>query len=387
MNKTRQLLLVAALVLVAMLLWLVLPSSGPGSESGAGRSGGAGGGRPPALVVLREVTEAVTNDRLSALATALARASVSVVPLSPGVLDAVLVDSGDTVARGDVLARLDDDEESIVRDRAARTLKDATTDLERLESLFASRTSTEVELDAARAAHDSARLDLRDARLRLSRRAIKAPIDGRIGIVPVDPGNYVTTQTPVATIDDRYELVLEFWVPERFAGVLQRGQRVSVKPSADPGRRMVGKVSAIGSRVDIDSRTLAVRARVDNRDDRLRPGMSFEVSMRFAGNTLAAVDPLAVQWDSSGAFVYRVLDGKAVREPIRIVERNAESVLVNAALEPGDAVVIEGILSLRPGADVQVMNAGPGGDGETPGGESADDKTDEPADQTSRTSP
>ena len=64
----------------------------------------------------------------------------------------------------------------------------------------------------------------------------------------------------------------------------------------------------------------------------LRAGMSFQVAMRFAGDTYPSVDPLSVQWGADGAFVWAIKDGKAKRTPVRIIQRNTESVLVEADL-------------------------------------------------------
>lgn len=339
----------------------------PGATGGPGGGGGgrSGGGRPPALVVTESVGEALINDRLNAVGNGTPRASVTVVPLSAGVLTEVAVQSGQLVSTGDVLARLDSEEQVIARDRAARAVRDATDDVKRLESLYRSRTSTQVEVNNARAELADATLALRDAELKLSRRTITAPIDGIVGIVPVEVGNYVTTQTEIVTIDDRSLINVEFWIPERFAGAVSIGQSVNARAFAIPGVALQGEIAAIGSRVETDSRTLPVRASIDNADDTLRPGMSFEVTLRFAGDRYVAIDPLSVQWDSNGSYVWRVVNGKVQRVTIRIVQRNPESVLVDADLAVGDAVVTEGLLSLRPGADVRVAGGGGGSGGDT----------------------
>lgn len=327
----------------------------PGGAAGA-RPGGRGG-RPPSLVVVQPVTDALINDRLKAVGNGRGAASVSVVPLSGGLLTRIEVSSGERVESGAVLATLDSEEEVIARDRAARTASDAAIDATRLEKLFRSRTSTEVELNRANAALADAELALREAELTLQRRTITAPIAGIVGLVSVDIGNYVTPQTELVTIDDRSVIVVEFWIPERFANQIAVGQRVRATALALPGDVHDGIISGISSRIEADSRTLKVQARIDNADDSLRPGMSFEVSMSFEGQRFPAIDPLAVQWDSDGSFVWKVVDDKAMRVPVRIVQRNPESVLVEAQLLMGDSLVTEGVLSMRQGASVRVQGS------------------------------
>lgn len=332
-----------------------------GSNTGqAAQAGGRrGGGRPPALVVTSAVTTALINDRLKAVGSGRAVASVSVVPLSGGILTDMLVTAGQRVERGDVLARLDDESELIARDRAARTEADATTDSIRLTKLFRSKTITEVELNKAKAVLADATLANREAELRLARRTVTAPISGIVGLVPVDKGNYVTPQTELITIDDRSTIIVEFWIPETFANQVSLNQPIEAIALANPGKTYKGIISGIGSRIETDSRTLPVQAKLDNSSDSLRPGMSFELLLKFSGQEYPAVEPLSVQWDSNGSYIWRVVDEKVQRVPMKIIQRNPESVLVDADIAEGDLIVKEGLLSLRPGASVRTGGGRP----------------------------
>jgi len=332
-------------------------TNGGGAASGSGRREGGRGGQPgrsrEALVVTDTVASATSDDRLLAIGDGEAVASVTVVPRASGVLSGVFVTSGKRVEAGELLATLDSEAEEIARDLAHREVDDAEAVSRRLKTLVQSNAGTRAELDDADNALAAARLVLRDAELKLARRNVLAPIAGVVGIVPVEQGDYVAAGTEIVTIDDRSTLVVDFRVPERFADDVQVGQSFEAGSFALPGVALTGEISAIGSRIERDSRTLAVRGVLDNTGDRLRPGMSFSVTLRFAGENRPAVDPLAVQWDSQGSFVWLVADGKAQRTPIRIVRRDPERVLVEASLAPGDTVVTEGVMSLREGAAVK----------------------------------
>jgi RND family efflux transporter MFP subunit len=195
--------------------------------------------------------------------------------------------------------------------------------------------------------------------LKLTRRTVTAPISGMVGLIPVDKGNYVTTQTELITIDDRSTIIVEFWIPETFANQISLNQPIDAIALADPGKTYKGTVSGIGSRIETDSRTLPVQARLDNSSDRLRPGMSFELTLKFAGQEYPAIDPLSVQWDSNGSYIWRVVEGKVQRVSVTIIQRNPESVLVNADIATGESIVREGLISLRPGASVRTGNGRP----------------------------
>jgi RND family efflux transporter MFP subunit len=186
-----------------------------------------------------------------------------------------------------------------------------------------------------------------------------APFDGIVGIVQVEPGDYVTTQSQIVTLDDRSQILVDFWVPERFAGAIKSGQPVEAIAIALPGKVFFGSVAAVASRIDRESRTLQVRAKFDNGRDELRPGMSFKVTMKFAGDSFPAVDPLAIQWSSSGAYVWKEQGGVAVKTPVRIVQRNSDWVLVDGQLTSGEPLVIEGVQSLREGTRIRVAGDKP----------------------------
>ena len=106
----------------------------------------------------------------------------------------------------------------------------------------------------------------------------------------------------------------------------------------------------VDSRISADTRTLRVRASFDNADDMLRAGMAFSITMRFPGDVFVAVDPLAIQWNADGAYVWVDEGGVAKQVPVRIVQRNSDAVLVDAGLAPGTVVVTQGVQMLRAGA-------------------------------------
>ncbi len=325
-----------------------------GNKSDGGPGNRRGGGSDASLVVVAAVGEASINNRLTAIGDGEARRSVIVVPYSSGVLEEVHMVPGQRVTAGSVLAVLDAEAEKIARDQAALTVDTALEKVGRYETLLESLAGTEVQLTDARNELTKAQLVLREAQLEYDRRSIRAPIDGTIGFVPVERGDYITQTTEVATIDDRSVILLDFWVPERFASVINVGDSVKAVPASLPGREFSGEISAIASRVDRESRTLLVRAELDNEEDLLRPGMSFRVSMQFAGETYPAVDPLAIQWSSDGAFVWKSLNGKSEKVPVRIIQRNSDYVLVSGEIARGEDVVVEGIQNLRPGSELNI---------------------------------
>ncbi|MBO0142075.1 efflux RND transporter periplasmic adaptor subunit [Agrobacterium sp. Ap1] len=388
MRIWNQLLLSAAVLLGGLCFWVYLSADAgrtlvsmgvpeaivstinpkarePASATVAGsgqRSTGAGGNRQNSsggqtvLVATRPVGTGIVNDSLSAIGDGEAIQSVIVMPQAAGTINEILVKSGDQVKKGQVLAQLDDDEQIILRDQAQVLLRSAK---EKSESYQNLKSFSRLEVLDAQIAEETAQLALTNAQLSLKRRSVVAPIDGIVGIVAINIGDNVTTSSNVVTIDNRSELLVDFWAPERFAVQVKTGMPVEAASISRPGQTFKGSVEAVDNRVDPASRTIRIRAKIPNGEDELRAGMSFGVTMRFPGETYPAVDPLAIQWDTQGSFVWRIEDHKSVKTRVRIIQRNPDAILVAADLKEGDAIATEGLQRVREGGAVRIAGEKP----------------------------
>lgn len=373
MAAWKQLVVALVILIAAGVVWLfffpdarqVLAGLGIGVATTENASTGEGTGNQnsnnatrTSEVIAAAVTTATINDRLSAIGTGQANASVVVNPFVAGRIVEISVQPGSKVDIGTVLAKLDSDSEEIALERADLLVEDATTKRERMRALRTANTATAVQLADAEIALSNAKLEQRDAQLALSRREIRSPIAGIVGILPIEVGDYATTQTPIATIDDRSSIKVDFWVPERFASEISVGQPVSASSVARPGDVLEGKITAVDNRLDQASRTMQVQGTIPNAQDRLRAGMSFQVTMKFPGDIYPAVEPLAIQWGADGAFVWVVRDDKGERVPVRIIQRNTETVLVQGSLTEGEMVVTQGVHLVRQGGALRIAGRG-----------------------------
>ncbi|QCI97464.1 efflux RND transporter periplasmic adaptor subunit [Agrobacterium larrymoorei] len=328
-------------------------ASGSPARGGSGGQGGGGGRNNATLVVTSPVKTGTVNDRLNAIGNGEAIQTVTVTPQASGLISEILVSSGQKVKEGDVLARLDDDEQLIERDKAQVSLKSA---IEKSTSYKNLQSVARLDVLDAQIAEEAAKLAVSTAELNLKRRNIVAPIEGIAGIVAINVGDNATTQTSIVSLDDRSKILVNFWAPERFTTAIKVGMPVEATSISRPGETFKGEVEAVDNRVDEASRTVRVRAVFDNARDELRAGMSFGVTMRFQGETFPSVDPLAVQWDAEGSYVWRVTDNKSGKVRVQVVQRNPDSVLVKAELAQGDLLVTEGLQRVREGGAVRIGN-------------------------------
>lgn len=307
------------------------------------------------LVVTDAATPDRTRDRLRVIGTGQAVSTVAIHPDASGLITEVRFRSGDRVQQGQVLAVLQSDAETVAVERARIALEAAQDQVRRYRALLNSNSITSVQFDEVRRAAEAAALDLRAAEIALDDRRIVAPIGGIVGLVTIEPGSYVSSDTLVATVDDRAKLKVMISVPEAFVPEIAIGHAVTATPTTRTGRTYDGEITALDNRIDETSRTLRAEATVDNSCDILRPGMSFTVDIAFNGQDYLSVDALAIQWERAGPFVWTVDDGQARKARIEIIERNVDRVLVaSQSLVAGQPVVIEGVQQLREGSPVRV---------------------------------
>ena len=320
-------------------------SGGPG-QRGAGR---AFGGYAPA-VTLAAAEAASVGKTLDVIGEGRALKSVALTSEATGIVAEVAIAPGAHVSKGDVLLRLDDQEQRIALDRARAQYPIAKDNADRYASLAKTEAASPLEAEAAFNNFKAVEAELRAAQFAVQQRTISAPFDGVIGLTEIEPGDYVRAGDMVTTLDDTSSIVVEFAIPQEAASSISIGQDVRARLASGGGEPKEGRVTAIDSRVNAATRTLKVEATFDNADGALLPGAIFAVSTTSAGAPAVSVPGLAIQWDRSGPFVWtRGPDGNAVRADINILQRTDDVVLVEGAVKPGDAVVSEGADRVRLG--------------------------------------
>lgn len=259
---------------------------------------------------------------VEAVGTGKSALGVSIYPAVSGEIDDILVRAGDRVSKGQVLVILDSDRERLARDLAALQVKDAQQLLARYEKARPLGAVAESEVDSARTALAEARIELDQAEVNLADRTILAPFDGIVGIPQVEAGDRVDSSTVIVTLDNIESILVDFEVAETRFDNVRVGQSVRVETWSLPGEVFTGVVESIGSRIDPESRTFAVRARVPNPNSRLLAGMSFAVYVDIEGKKYPSVPEISVLWGDEGTYVWRIDDeNKVSRVPVRVVKR------------------------------------------------------------------
>jgi RND family efflux transporter MFP subunit len=307
----------------------------------------------PAVTVVDVKLQRV-NERVAAVGSGRARQQVTLTTRVAGVIAEVLFEGGNLVEAGQPLVKLTAEPEAIAVETAEAQRAQAADQVERYKQLT-SGAVTKVALAEAETALKVADAALRRAKDELDRTVIKAPFAGIMGLSNLQEGDYLAVGAPIASIDDRTKLLIEFTVPEAVASAIKIGLPVRASLITRTGEIHNGVVQAVGTRIDPVTRTLTVRAEIPNPESKLIPGSTFSISIQLPGQEAPSVPALAIQWDREGAFVWKLGEKNTVeRVNAAIIARDGDRVMIDALLKPGDKVINEGGGSLRASQTVRL---------------------------------
>ena len=353
--KRHFFLFAAAAAVALMVLAVVLRMAFAGEEGGPG---GPGGGRGAQEVAEVHVTDRAFSDSFEVLGVARGRRSVDITSSTTELITRVFFSDGQRVAAGAPLVELRADEQDAGIIEAEARLRQAQRDMERWESLAERGIAPRVTAEQARTDFETAEAALEGARARRGERMIRAPFAGVLGLTTVTPGTLVNPGTVIATLDDISVVRVDFQVPERYLPMLRPGVAITARAEAYPGREFSGRIADLDTRIDPQTRALTARAEFPNPDLSIRPGMSMRVSVAQGERTAPSVPEAAVQYEGSGAFVYRIAsDGeRSTAQRIEVQAGVVEDGMVEIiqGLNVGDRVISSGLNCIQPGAAVQV---------------------------------
>ena len=360
-SKLRQ---VAVATVMSFPLWQMTPGHALAAD------------RPPTPVEAVEVrTEAIVIET-TAVGTLLSNETVTVRPEIEGRLTEIAFDEGTTVKKGQLLFRLDASIYRAELNDAEARLSLASTNFKRAQELFKKKAGTERGLDEARSAYRVAEAAVELAKARMTKTTIEAPFEGVVGLRHVSTGDYVTAGKDLVNLEDINPLKVEFAVPERYLSAVKEGQTVRLTADAFPGEAFEGDIYAINPQIDTAGRSIQVRARIDNEDRHLMPGLFVRVKVQLGRREQAIMIPEeALVPRGKDRFVYKIVDGKAVETAVQIGLRRVGEVEITSGLSPDDTVITAGQLKIRDGAAVQPIGDQPAPDASGAGSAAGNDSS------------
>lgn len=312
--------------------------------------------RPASKVNVISPAMDVVTDSVSAVGSLKARDQVSLTTEVSGRVVEMKLNAGSRVVKGDLLLRLDDRQARADLQVAEATLADARRQLDRAQSLQTNNSISQSQVDELRTATDVARAQLSSARTRVDNHRIEAPFEGVIGLNDISMGAYLSSGTVVATLDSTLKMELSFAISEKFLGQIVLGQTVQGHSPAYPDERFEGELAELGTRINELSRTLPVRALIENPDGKLRPGQFMSANLTLRQREALIIPEQAVMIRGDETFVYLAVDGTARRVSVELGSRSPGVVEVASGLSLEDQVVVTGQDRLSSGDRIEVVD-------------------------------
>lgn len=316
--------------------------------------GGKGKGNKVLPVKVYVVKTQALRDAIEVSGSLLPDEEVDLSFETAGKITGIYFTEGAHVAKGQLLAKINDAPLRAQLRKLEAQLKLMQDRLYRQRALLAKEAVSKEAFQQAEANLQGLQAEMDIVKAQIAQTELRAPFAGIIGLRQVSLGAYATTATTVAKLTKNTPLKLEFNVPERYAGLLQKNATVTFSVEGDLTPRQA-QVYATNSQVDIDTRTYTVRARYPNPGGALVPGryVSITLNAREYPNTLAV--PAAAVISEMGidkVFLYK--NGTAQPAEIKKGLRTDAEVQVLTGLVPGDTVITSGTMQLRTGQKVVI---------------------------------
>ncbi len=304
---------------------------------------------------------------LSVIGTAAAIQGVTVSADLPGTIDKIHFESGQAMQQGDVLVELDTRQE-----KAQLANMEAQRDLSRIqygrsEQLVKAGVISKSEFDNAAAQQKATEAQVNDVKAAIARKTIHAPFSGMLGLRQISLGQYLAAGQAIVSLQSVNPIYVNFGVPQQDTPKMKVGRSVRVTSTDLPGIGFNGRITALDSVINEQTRNIQIQATLENPGGKLRPGMFLQVELPLGqSRDVIPLPASAINYAPSGDSVFVVGDmkdektGKTYRgarqQIVKIEGSRGDQVAIISGLKPGDEVVSAGAFRLRNAAPVEVNN-------------------------------
>ncbi len=312
--------------------------------------------RPPVNVVVQEMVPVLLRDRLNLPGMVEPWESLNILAEVRGMVAEVLVDEGDHVNQGDLIARLDPSDYENTRNsiKAAYTL--ALTNLERLSGLHDQAIIAQSEYDSIKAEVESLEADLAIAELQLKRCSIRSSISGVVNELPAKKGLYLAVGDPVATVLDIERVKVSVGIPETDVDAVRKINRFEVIIEALNNKKTIGAKYFLAVAPSSQAQVYRLELEVANKSGDILPGMFARVEIIKQEFPEALAIPLyAVISRDNKHFIFLEEDNIAEFQEVRLGILDGWQIQITEGLEPGQRVIVVGQRSVDTGQKLNVV--------------------------------
>jgi membrane fusion protein (multidrug efflux system) len=355
--KTRYIIYTALALLVAYLVYNKFFSKASKESAAAMAAGGKGGKRKngPVAVNIMIVKDTTVNNIIDVTGSIDANEKVSLVSQTAGNITGIYFTEGAKVQKGQLLVKVynQDLEASLQQIKYQETL--AKQNEYRNKILLQKEAISQQEYDTSLTSLNSLKAQADVVKAQISRTEIRAPFSGTIGLRNVSPGGYLSPQTPIAQLVNIDPAKVTFSVPERYLSIIGAGSKIRFN-TASSRENFTATVYAIEPSIDVNSRTITVRAKAPNPKGLLTAGSFAKINLTLDQIPKTILLPTeSVIPDLKSSLVYLYHNGVAVSKPVKTDLRTDTKIQVVDGLKPGDSVVISGLIQMRPKVPLKIV--------------------------------
>lgn len=354
-NNLPRLALLVAIVMIVVLAGMVRNKSALiASEKAAGMKQE----RPPVNAVTLALQPTAISDRINLPGSIEAWTTLNLLAKINGTVEEVLVREGQVVKKGDILARIEENDYRIAVDRARAAFELARAEFERDRAIYAKGVIPTAEFDANRTRMETAKADLDNAELQLSRCTITAPMHGIVRKIDAKVGLQLAVGDPLAEILEIDRLKAVVGIPESEVAAVRGLKTVDISLQALGNRTVTGTVHFLSSSPETVARLFRLELAIDNPQGEILPGMFIRADVVKKTVADAVVVPfysVISRNDEQYAFIEK--DGIAYRKPVKLGIMEKWLVEVTDGLAVGDRLLVEGHRDVEDRQKVKVVKA------------------------------
>jgi membrane fusion protein, multidrug efflux system len=329
-----------------------------------------GSPRPAETVSAEKAKEEAWEPEIASIGSITAVNGIDITPQVGGVVKEVFFESGQDVKKGAKIIALDIDTEAAELKSAQARLDNAAIELARRQKVFNKGFAAKADIDTLRTAKDTAAAEVERLKAVIAQKSIYAPWDGRLGFKDVSPGKYVAPGQAVVFLRSVDPVYVDFSVTEAEFARVKTGQPVDAKVNAYPDRGFTGDIVMTDAKMAQESRSIVIRAKLENKDGALVPGMYANVKVVIGEpEKVVTVLQTAVTFSLYGDSVFVVVpakkaDPKAKDDELQIERRFVKTggvrggrISIVSGVTTGDQVVTAGQNKIDQGSKVKIDNS------------------------------
>ena len=272
----------------------------------------------------------------------------------PGLVTGIYFNEGSNVSKGKLLVKINDRDIQAQLQEALTNQKLSATNEGRAKQLLSKGAISQEEYDTSLADLESLKAQSQLIRAQLARTSIYAPFSGKIGLRNISVGEYLTPSKVIANLMSTNPIKVNFSVPEKYASQIKMNSEIKFTTAGSP-KSYTGKVFAIEPGINVQTRTLNIRARAQNPNNELLPGSFAKINLALSTIEDAILIPNeAIIPVLKGKTVFISKNGKAKQVDVTTGTRTSKDIVITSGLNIGDTVLTTGAMSLKPEVPVKV---------------------------------